>query len=175
MVEKPSKEAKMKELRRFPPVRAFAVVAVVSLVVAATAAAQTGDRPHTVHARGYPCSVTAYGPTFHFTSSKIVMSYGGGTSCKGSVGRRELTVDAQVRGAHGRWFNINGSHLQGGPTTHSPLRLFGQRLSHLGHVYRTKASAFMVVPNGHAGCSLHNPPDCNETIVVNSYTAPMAP
>jgi hypothetical protein len=166
----------MMVLKRFRGGRAaVALVALLSLALAVPAVAHVGDRSHTVHANGYPCSVTAFGPIFRFTSNGIMMRYGGGTSCRRSLGRRELTVDVQVRGAHGRWFNINGAHLQAGPTTHSPLRLFASRPALLGHVYRTKAAAFMVVPNGHAGCSLHQPPDCNQTIVLTSFTAPIAP
>ena len=45
-----------------------------------------GYSPVTVQANGYPCSVTAYGPTFNFKGAAWNQYYGGGTSCTRGVG-----------------------------------------------------------------------------------------
>lgn len=150
-----------------------AVAGLASLIVA-TAALGYGDPLHTVKAPGYPaCSVTAYGPTF--SSNLKSQTYGGGTSCRGGIGTRSIVVVAQVRGAGGKWFAITGSTRVGGPTSTNPLRVSATRASFLGHVYRTLATAHLIVPNGFAGCSLHKPPACNESITVTAASAPIAP
>ena len=40
-----------------------------------------GYAPLTIQAHNYPCSVTAYGPTFNYTATSWNQNYGGGTSC----------------------------------------------------------------------------------------------
>lgn len=133
-----------------------------------------GYPPVTVQARGYPCSVTAYGPTFHSYTREWRMDYGGGTSCQGGVGVKTLTVSTQVLGANGRtWYTITGSTVTYGPRTVNPLRIIRNRAAYLGHVYRTTATATLVVPNGHAGCSLSD--TCDQTIAVKAISRPLAP
>ena len=134
-----------------------------------------GYPPVTVHAPGYPsCSVTAYGPTFHSRASGWTQDYGGGTSCAGGIGVKTLTISAQVLGQDGRtWYTITGSRFTAGPTKGNPLRMIRNRPAFLGHAYRTVAIANLVVPNGHAGCSLNN--TCNQTITVTARSRVLAP
>jgi hypothetical protein len=133
-----------------------------------------GYPPVTVHAPGYPCSVTAYGPTFHSSSSGWTQDYGGGTSCAGGVGIKTLTIYDQVQGQDGHtWYTITGSRFTGGPINGNPLRLSGNRPAYLGHGYRTVVVAKLVVPNGHAGCSLTN--TCSQTITITATSRPLAP
>lgn len=133
-----------------------------------------GYPPVTVQAPGYPCSVTAYGPTFHSYPREWRQDYGAGTSCSGGVGIKTLTVSDQVLGSDGHtWYTITGSTAAYGPSTTSPLRIIQNRPAYLGHVYRTVATAKLVVPNGHAGCSLNN--TCNQTLVITSSSRALAP
>lgn len=133
-----------------------------------------GSPPLTVHAAHYPCSVTAYGPTFRSPAGGWIGAYGGGTSCSGGVGEKTLTVYEQVRGPGGhRWFTISGSTVVVGPSETNPLRVIRHRRAFLGHEYRTVASARLVVPNGHAGCSLTN--TCDETITITARSRGLAP
>lgn len=133
-----------------------------------------GYPPVTAHASGYPCSVTAYGPTFNFNASGWNQYYGGGTSCAGGVGRKTLTVYDQVMGQDGHtWFTISGSAVTAGPSTANPLRSIRNRTAYLGHAYRTVATARLVVPNGHAGCSLNL--TCFQTITVTAISQLLAP
>jgi hypothetical protein len=133
-----------------------------------------GYPPVTVHAPGYPCSVTAYGPTFHSHSSGWTQDYGGGTSCAGGVGIKTLTISDQVLGQNGStWHTVTGSTFTNGPTSGNPLHMIRTRSGFLGHVYRTVATAKLVVPNGHAGCSLTN--TCSQTIVITATSRGLAP
>jgi len=133
-----------------------------------------GYPPVTVQAHGYPCSVTAYGPTFHSTSSGWTQDYGAGTSCASGVGSKLLTVSEQVLGPDGRtWYTISDSMFGAGPTRANPLRMVRSRPAYLGHVYRTVATAKLVVPNGHAGCSLSN--TCSQTITITATSPGLAP
>ncbi len=133
-----------------------------------------GYPPVTSQAPGYPCSVTAYGPTFHSYPREWRMDYGGGTSCQRGVGVKTLTVSAQVLGQDRHtWYTISGSTVTDGPRKSNPLRIIRNRPAYLGHVYRTVATAKLVVPNGHAGCSLTN--TCNQTIVIKAISPPLAP
>lgn len=156
-------------------------ITLMGALVLASVALGYGDPPHTVKAPDFPaCSVTAYGPTF--SSNLQSFRYGGGTSCKGGIGLRALTIWAQVRGAQGKWWTIQGSENSVGSATGyspavstNPVRKFASRPALLGHVYRTEAEAHLTVPNGFAGCSLHHPPACDEHITVIAYSAPIAP
>ena len=133
-----------------------------------------GYPPVTVQAPGYPCSVTAYGPTFHSSSKGWTQDYGAGTSCTQGVGVKTLHVSEQVLGPDGRtWYTITGSTFTAGPTGGNPVRLRRTRAAYLGHAYRAVATAKLVVPNGHAGCSLNN--TCNQTIVITSTSRTLAP
>jgi len=128
-----------------------------------------------VLAVGYgSCSVTAYGPTYHSHASGWTQDYGGGTSCTGGIGLKTLTMYDQVLGQDGRtWCTIRGSDFAAGPTKSNPLRMIRNRAAYLGHVYRTVATARLVVPNGHAGCSLNN--TCNQRLVVTAVSRRLAP
>ena len=133
-----------------------------------------GYPPVTVQAHGYPCSVTTYGPTFHSRASGWTQDYGGGTSCASGVGTKTLTISAQVLGRDGRtWHTITGSTFTSGPTSGNPVRMIRTRPAYLGHVYRTVVSAKLVVPNGHAGCSLTN--TCSQTLAVSAVSRRLAP
>lgn len=133
-----------------------------------------GYPPVTVQARDYPCSVTAYGPTFHSHSSGWTQDYGGGSSCQGGVGSKTLTIYDQVLGEDSHtWYTIIGSKFTAGPTTRNPVRMIRNRAAYLGHAYRTVAIAKLVVPNGHAGCSLNN--TCQEMITITAMSRPLAP
>ena len=133
-----------------------------------------GYSPVTVQANGYPCSVTAHGPTFNFKGSVWNQNYGGGTSCTRGVGRKSLTIIAQVLGPDGHtWFTITGSTFTPGVTNANPLRGIRNRPAFLGHVYRTVAVAKLVVPNGHAGCSLNN--TCSQTMTITAVSRALAP
>jgi hypothetical protein len=133
-----------------------------------------GYPPLTVHAPGYPCSVTAYGPTFNFAGGDWTQNYGGGTSCSGGIGVKTLTVSAQVLGQDSRtWYTIAGSTFTVGPSSGNPLRARRTRAAYLGHGYRTVAKAKLVVPNGHAGCSMNN--TCSQTIVLVATSRALAP
>lgn len=137
-----------------------------------------GYPPRTTEALDYPCSVTAYGPTFHTPADAAgawTQDYGAGTSCRGGVGTKTLTVYDQVQGAKGVWFTIAGSQVTVGPTTHNPVHIIRTRMAVPGHTYRTVALAHLVVPNGFAGCSLHHPPACQETIDIKAVSTPIAP
>jgi hypothetical protein len=134
-----------------------------------------GYSPVTVLANGYPaCSVTAYGPTFNYKGAVWNQNYGGGTSCIRGIGRKSLTIFDQVLGPDGRiWFTINGSTFAAGVTNANPVRVIRNRPAFLGHLYRTVAIAKLVVPNGHAGCSLNN--TCDQTITVTAISRALAP
>jgi len=133
-----------------------------------------GYAPVTVQAHGYPCSVTAYGPTFNFKGSVWNQNYGGGASCAGGVGEKTLTIYDQVLGPDGRtWFTITGSTFTAGPTLVHPLRMIRNRSAFLGHAYRAVATTKLVVPNGHAGCSLNN--TCSQTITITAISRALAP
>lgn len=151
-----------------------AAVGLATLAFAVSSAWGYGDPSHTVKAHGYPaCSVTAYGPAF--SANLKAMTYGGGTSCAHAVGRRQISVAEQVLGRNGHWYTITGSTLFHPYTPFNPLRQFATRPAFLGHVYRTVATANLIVPNGFAGCSLHKPPACSEHIIVTARSAPIAP
>lgn len=133
-----------------------------------------GYPPVTVQASGYPCSVTAYGPTFNFKGSVWNQNYGGGVSCAGGVGDKTLTIYDQVLGPDGRtWFTISGSTFTAGPTSVHPLRMIQNRAAFLGHAYRAVATTKLVVPNGHAGCSLDN--TCFQAITISAISRALAP
>jgi hypothetical protein len=133
-----------------------------------------GYPPVTVQAQGYPCSATAYGPTFHSSSSGWTQNYGGGTSCNVGVGVKTLTTYEQVLGRDGRtWYTIAGSTFTSGPTSGNPLQTVHTRPAYLGHVYRTVVIAKLVVPNGHAGCSLNH--TCSQTITIAATSRTLAP
>lgn len=133
-----------------------------------------GYPPVTVQAPGYPCSVTAYGPTFNHDGTGWHQNDGGGTSCAGGVGRKTLTISAQTLGRDGRtWFTITHSTFTTGPITGHTVRMIRRRPAYLGHGYRTVALARLVVPNGHAGCSLSN--TCSQTITITAISRPLAP
>jgi hypothetical protein len=133
-----------------------------------------GYPPVTVHARNYPCSLTAYGATFHSHRSGWTQDYGGGVSCAGGVGEKTLTISNQVLGQDGRtWHTISGSTFTNGPIQRNPLRMIRNRPAYLGHAYRVATTARLVVPNGHAGCSLTN--TCLQTIRITATSAPLAP
>ena len=133
-----------------------------------------GYPPVTVQAPDYPCSVTAYGPTFHSYPREWRQDYGAGTSCTRGVGVKTLTVSDQVLGSDQHtWYTITGSTATYGPWTISPVRIIRNRPAYLGHVYRTVATAKLVVPNGHAGCSLNN--TCDQTLVITAPSRPLAP
>ena len=133
-----------------------------------------GYPPVTLHAPMYPCSVTAYGPTFHSRSSGWTQDYGAGTSCAGGVGTKSLTVSDQVLGQNGRtWHTISGSRFTVGPVNGNPLRTRRTRAAYLGHVYRTVVTAKLVVPNGHAGCSLTG--TCSQTLTITATSRRLAP
>jgi hypothetical protein len=133
-----------------------------------------GYPPVTVHAHGYPCSVTAYGPTFKTYSDGWNQFYGGGTSCAAGVGQKTLTIYDQVLGGDGQtWFTISRSRFTAGPIRGNPLLMLRNRSAFLGHTYRSVALAKLVVPNGHAGCSLNN--TCSQTITITAISRPLAP
>ncbi|MGZ4215035.1 MAG: hypothetical protein ACXVHB_02420 [Solirubrobacteraceae bacterium] len=133
-----------------------------------------GFPPLTVQANGYPCSLTAYGPTFHSHRSGWTQDYGGGVSCAGGVGVKTMTVSDQVLGNHGHtWYTISGSTFTGGPTGSNPLRMRRNRSAFLGHAYRALVKAKLVVPNGHAGCSLTN--TCDQTLTITATSRSLAP
>lgn len=133
-----------------------------------------GFPPLTVQAKGYPCSVTAYGPTFHSHRSGWTQHYGAGVSCAQGVGTKLLTISEQVLGQDGRtWHTISGSTFTAGPVTGNPLRMIRLRAAYLGHAYRVVATTKLVVPNGHAGCSLTN--TCNQTLTITATSRTLAP
>lgn len=138
-----------------------------------------GYPPVTVQAATKQCSVTAYGPTFRTPADfrgAWTQFYGAGTSCQGGVGVKKLTVSDQVLGPDGKtWFTITGSTHTVGPTGANPVHLIYNRIAVLGHVYRSMADATIVAPNGHAGCSLHLPPDCTATYHLRAISKPLAP
>jgi hypothetical protein len=133
-----------------------------------------GYPPVTVQAHNYPCSVTAYGPTFNHNATGWNQNYGGGTGCAGGVGQKTLTIYDQVLGQDGHtWFTITGSTFTAGPINGNPLRMIRNRPAYLGHGYRSVVFAKLVVPNGHAGCSLTN--TCSQTITITAISRPLAP
>jgi hypothetical protein len=100
--------------------------------------------------------------------------YGGGVSCTSGVGEKTLTISDQVLGQDDHtWYTITGSTFTAGPVSGNPLRMIRNRPASLGHVYRTAAVAKLIVPNGHAGCSINN--TCFQIIVLTSTGRPLAP
>ena len=133
-----------------------------------------GYPPLTVQANGYPCSLTAYGTTFRSHHSGWTQDYGGGVSCAGGVGVKTMTISDQVLGKDGRtWYTISGSTFTGGPSNTNPLRMNRTRSAFLGHAYRVLAKADLVVPNGHAGCSLTN--TCDQSLTITATSRALAP
>jgi hypothetical protein len=85
-----------------------------------------------------------------------------------------MTISDQVLGNQGRtWYTISGSTFKSGPTGSNPLRMRQNRAAFLGHAYRVLAKAKLVVPNGHAGCSLTN--TCDQTLTIIATSGPLAP
>jgi hypothetical protein len=138
-----------------------------------------GNPPVTVAAATKQCSVTAYGPTFRTpadSNGAWTQFYGAGSRCQGGVGLKTLTVSDQVLGPAGKtWFTITGSAHTVGLTRVNPVHLIYHLTAVLGHVYRSVAHATIVAPNGHAGCSLHVPPDCNANYHLRAISKPLAP
>lgn len=138
-----------------------------------------GNPAFTVQAATRQCSVTAYGPTFRTPADAHgawTQFYGAGASCQGGPGLKTLTVSDQVLGPGGKpWFTITGSTHTVGPTPANPVHLIYNRIAVLGHVYRSVADATIVAPNGHAGCSLHVPPDCTATYHLRAISKALAP
>jgi hypothetical protein len=133
-----------------------------------------GYPPATAPANDYRCSVTAYGPTFKTSSTGWNQFFGGGTSCAAGVGQKTLTIYDQVLGQDGHtWYTISDSKFTAGPMNGNPLRMLRSRAAFLGHTYRTMAFAKLVVPNGHAGCSLND--TCSQEITVTAISRPLAP
>jgi hypothetical protein len=134
-----------------------------------------GYPPITVQSVSKQCSVTVYGPTFHEPHSGSTQDYGGGTSCASGVGTKTLTIYDQVLGQDARtWYTISGSKFTAGPSNGNPLRMIRKRLAHIGHVYRSVATAELTnVPNGHAGCSLSG--TCNVTYLITATSRRIAP
>jgi hypothetical protein len=133
-----------------------------------------GYPPVPVQAPGYPCSVTAYGPTFHSSKGGWTQDYGAGTSCTNGLGVKSLTVSEQVLGPDGKtWYTIAGSTFTAGPTDANPLRTIRSRPAYLGHIYRIVTTAKLLVPNGHAGCSLNN--TCSQSITLTATSRGLAP
>jgi hypothetical protein len=133
-----------------------------------------GYPPVTVHAPAYPCSVTSYGPTFHSRHGGWTQDYGAGTACTSGVGMKTLTISEQVLGTDGHtWFTLSGSTFTTGPVAGTTLRLRHQRPALIGHVYRTVATARLVVPNGHAGCSLTG--TCYQPLTLTAVSRRLAP
>jgi hypothetical protein len=132
-----------------------------------------GYPPLTVHA-SYPCSATAYGPTFNYKGAVWNQNYGASTRCARGVGTKTLTVYEQTLGADNHtWFTVSGSQVATGPTKSDPVRIKRKRAAYLGHAYRVVVVAKLVVPNGHAGCSITN--TCNQTIAITVTSRPLAP
>jgi hypothetical protein len=133
-----------------------------------------GYPPVTKHAHGYPCSVTAYGPTYKSNSAGWKQNYGGGTKCSVKAVRKKLTTYSQILGRDGNtWFTLTGTKFTVGPSSANPLRMIHNRAAFLGTPYRTVAVAKLVVPNGHAGCSLSH--TCYQTITITATSRPLAP
>jgi hypothetical protein len=133
-----------------------------------------GFPPLIVQANGYPCSLTAYGATFHSHRSGWTQDYGAGVSCTHGVGVKTVTISDQVLGNHGHtWYTISGSTFTSGPTDGNPLRMRRNRPAFLGHAYRVLATTKLVVPNGHAGCSLTN--TCDQTLTITVRSRALAP
>jgi hypothetical protein len=85
-----------------------------------------------------------------------------------------MTISDQVLGSNGRtWYTISGSTFTGGPTGSNPLRMIRNRPAFLGHAYRVLATTKLVVPNGHAGCSLTN--TCDQTLTITATSRALAP
>jgi hypothetical protein len=68
---------------------------------------------------------------------------------------------------------ISGSTFTFGPLNGNPVRYTGKRAAYVGHAYRVVATARLVVPNGHAGCSLTK--TCQQTITMTAISMPLAP
>jgi hypothetical protein len=134
-----------------------------------------GFPPVTKQASDFPCSVSAYGPTFHVKGGSWTQDYGGGTSCASALGgvSKTLTISDQVLAPNGHsWVTLGGSTFDAS-TNGNPVHAKGNRDAVLGHSYRAVATAKLVVPNGHAGCSLTN--TCFETITLTAISRPLAP
>ena len=130
--------------------------------------------PQTVSAHGYPCSATAYGPTFESSRRGWHQHDGAGVSCTGGVGTKTATLSVQVLGPNGhRWFTVRGTPTTTGPSNGNPVRIIRTRPAVPGHEYRTVVVARLVVPNGHAGCSLTN--SCNQTLTITAISRGLAP
>jgi hypothetical protein len=85
-----------------------------------------------------------------------------------------LTISDQVLGPDGHtWDTITGSTLSAGPISGNPVRVIRNRPAFLGHVFRTATVAKLVIPHGHAGCSITN--ICSQTIVLSSTSRSLAP
>ena len=133
-----------------------------------------GYAPQTVHAPGYPCSATAYGPTYKSSRHHWHQLDGAGVSCGGGVGIKTLTLSVQVLGPAGhRWFTLPTATVTVGPTSANPVRLIRTRPALLGHEYRTVVAARLVVPNGHAGCSFTN--SCDQSLTITAVSRGLAP
>jgi len=173
-------------MRRLLILTSIAVAAIAATAAAGVAQAPSwnsgygwwpggfGDRPVTTAAKGYPCSVTAYGPTFRFRHRNWMQFYGAGTSCVDGIGTKAVTVYLQVQGPHGkRWFTISSATATVGPLEGNPVRVKRTAPAYLGHAYRTLAVAKLIVPNGHAGCSLTD--TCNESLTLTARSHGLAP
>jgi hypothetical protein len=89
------------------------------------------------------------------------------------VGRKSLQIVVQTRALNRRWVTIPGSAVSAGPVNHNPVRGIAGRPAYLGHVYRAVARARLLVPNGHAGCSLTS--TCLQAISLRAVSRGLAP
>ena len=133
-----------------------------------------GYPPVTGQAAGYPCSVTAYGPTFHSYPREWRMDYGAGTSCQGGVGAKTLTVLTQVLGQDGHtWYTITGSAVTYGPRTINPLP--GSSATVPPTSGTSTARSRRQSSSCRTGCRLFASNTCNQTIVIRAISRPLAP
>ncbi len=124
--------------------RLAAVIASACILApAATAAAAYYPQPWVTKQLGNSCSVTAMGiERVVTTPNHFELSFGGGTSCAGAVGNKNLVVELQIKVPHKGWSpeaTIRRSNFRGNPLRLvSSINIAGSGAS---HQYRIAATA----------------------------------
>ena len=133
-------------------VRSLALACVGALVFAEAASASTSapQTSITKQIHGVPCSVTAHN-SFTTVNGRYTMSYGGGVSCAGGIGKKTIDVVPQVfNKVNGKllWFDISLIGRYQGPTPVNPLRVSASTPVAATHRYRLLVYGQVTLANG---------------------------
>jgi len=149
-----------------------------ALALPAAAAAYLPAPATTVQASTGPqkCSVTAFGPQFDKPIGGYYADFAGGTSCApppltGQGVYKTLAVQLQVLGPDHKTWYVKGTKTFTAAGWASPVHVYGYFPVLKGHAFRVVATATLLEPNGHAGCSLEGPFGCYQKVSASANSA----